>query len=105
MSNEIAERFLLYQQESDALELLKNTRCSGLHNLAVFLGKFFEKQFPYSVDIKHEYALSNYFLNNYENALLQVELSIRRLSSLMKKQYLCVRNMVLLLTKTRLNKR
>lgn len=82
MSNEIAERFLLYQQESDALELLKNTRCSGLHNLAVFLGKFFEKQFPYSVDIKHEYALSNYFLNNYENAfdIFQTLLNFKNIS-------------------------
>lgn len=66
--DELAHQFLQSHQESDAINLIRLVRCSGLHNLGMTLGKFLEKQFPHSVEIKDEYAINSYYNEQYVNA-------------------------------------
>jgi GR25 family glycosyltransferase involved in LPS biosynthesis len=62
------KQFLISHKESDALNIISDTRKAGLCNIAVFLGEFFEEQFPYSSSIKDEYAISNHFIGKYNES-------------------------------------
>ena len=68
MLDELARIFTQSLQEADAINLLRNIRCSGFHNIGTTIGKFLEKQFPHSVDIKDEYALNMYFTGDLEKS-------------------------------------
>jgi GR25 family glycosyltransferase involved in LPS biosynthesis len=65
MLDQLAYKFLQKHQEIDGLNLIHNLRCSGFYNIGMFIGKFIEKQFPYSSDIKDEYAMNAYYAQNY----------------------------------------
>lgn len=65
---QICFNFLNSYSEFDAIELLQTCRYLNLNHLGMFLGKFLEKQFPYSINVKKEYAFSCYCCQQHEKA-------------------------------------
>lgn len=97
MFNQLAEVFLNSHSESDAVNLIRSFRCAGFYNLAIFVGEFLEKQFPHSVDIKDEHAISAYYTTNYiksfdifERALSMKGLSEKTSKSLLFNQHFSI---------------
>jgi len=68
MLEQLSYNFLEYHSEFDAIQMLQTCRVNGLYHLGMFLGKFLEKQFPHSVSIKNEYALSSFFSRQNERS-------------------------------------
>lgn len=68
MLDQLACDFLKSHTEIDAIRLLQISRTKGLYHIGVFLGKFLEKQFPHSLQIKDEYAINSYYNQQYEKS-------------------------------------
>jgi GR25 family glycosyltransferase involved in LPS biosynthesis len=62
----LAQKYLEFQNESDAVNLIHSVRCLGLYNIGIVLSKFFERQYPHSINIKDEYAINAYYLGNHK---------------------------------------
>ena len=68
MLDQRSHDFLKSNTENNAINLMQTFRLNGLYYIGVFLGKFLEKQFPHSIQIKEEYAINAYHTQQYEKS-------------------------------------
>lgn len=80
--DQLAQIFLESQDHQSAMDIVRSARCSGFHHLGALLGKFMEKQFPYSSDIKDEHGINLFYSKKNEKAYFTFKrlLSMRNLS-------------------------
>jgi len=80
--NHLAQKFLKLHDQKSATDLVRLARCSEFHHLGVILGKFMEKQFPHSSDIKDEHGITLFYTNKHEKAYFTFKrlLAMRNLS-------------------------
>jgi GR25 family glycosyltransferase involved in LPS biosynthesis len=75
-------KFLNTPNENNAINLLRCIRCHNMYNLAIYIGEYLISKFPYLLDLKDEYSISAYYLNEHNKAfdVLQDALNMRGLS-------------------------
>lgn len=73
---QICFNFLNSYSEFDAIELLQTCRYLNLNHLGMFLGKFLEKQFPYSINVKKNMLFHVIVVNNMKKRLTFVNESL-----------------------------
>jgi GR25 family glycosyltransferase involved in LPS biosynthesis len=66
--NIFADNFLTNQTESDAIFLVKTSRCEEFYNIGIFLAEFMEKKFPNNPDIKDEHGIMLYYAGKHEDS-------------------------------------
>lgn len=65
MLNTLCSKFLKFPTSENALEVVRYLRCSNMFQLGISFGKFFNTLFPFSYEIKEEYALCLYYMKSY----------------------------------------
>ena len=87
MSNleNITHDFIIYPNETNAVNLIRMLRSSNMFQTCMLLCEYFSKMFPFSTDIKDEYSISSYYSNNHEKAfdIHESSLSMKGLSESM----------------------
>ena len=78
--NHLTQQFLQRHDERSATDLVKVARCQNFHNIGSVIGKFMEKQFPNSLDIKDEHGIMLYYSQKYDKAYF----TFRRLLAFIK---------------------
>lgn len=68
MINYFSQQFLRFYDETNAVNLLRSIKNGKFYFIGIILAKFLEKQFPNSVNIKDEYAIFLYYIEEYEQS-------------------------------------
>ena len=75
-------KFVSTPNETNAINLLRFIRGQNMYHLAIYLGEYLISKFPYVLDLKDEYSISAYYLNEHNKAfdVLQEGLNMKGLS-------------------------